>query len=375
MHAGADPNTGRTRVSTPVLRNHAHRWDTAGQQLRSEADLAAGLAVDGVAAGPFAGFAPSYDGLVDQFRARLHQGAEATAQIADTLIRRGQRVRLARHRAPPDAAPAGRGLRDGDRYHCRGRPDPRVRRLVRNGTAEAEANTAFALRQGWVPAELADAIRAAFGDYAGTVRWLLARVDGLAAGAPRVDLLDDVAGRWSPIGDRLAATGEGLGGLLPAVAESWEGRGGTGYADVIGPQAAAAAQAGEVAGGAARATAVLAGAGRTMYLALGRRARRVRRRGERPAPWHGVGADRPGCAGGGRDRRRCPGRLRRTVRGGARPAGLGRGCGGQRADRLAHRSAWSSPAVTGRYRALGRSAEVCREFGQPAPTRGEHRSY
>ncbi len=86
MHAGADPNTGRTRVSTPVLRNHANRWDTAGQQLSSEADLVAGLSVDGVAAGPFAGFAPSYDGLVDQFRARLHQGAQAAAQIADTLI-------------------------------------------------------------------------------------------------------------------------------------------------------------------------------------------------------------------------------------------------------------------------------------------------
>ena len=66
----------------------------------------------------------------------------------------------------------------------------------------------------------------------------------------------------------LIVVGDELTGLLPGLAESWEGRGGAGYADVIGPQVEAVALAGQVAGGAARATVVLAGAGRTLYLAL-----------------------------------------------------------------------------------------------------------
>ena len=140
--------------------------------------------------------------------------------------------------------------------------------LIRRGTAEAQGNTAFAAGQAWVPVEFGDAIRTAFADYAATVRWLLTRVDELVAGAPVVDVLDAAADQWSPMGTRLAAAGDELAGLVTGLAESWEGRGGAGYADVIGPQVEAVALAGQVAGGAARATVVLAGAGRTLYLAL-----------------------------------------------------------------------------------------------------------
>ena len=86
MDTGRRTTSGRIRVSTPVLRSHAGRWDGASHLLQGQADLVSGLSVDAATAGPFAAFAPGYDGLIQQLRDRLVEGAGAAAQIADTLV-------------------------------------------------------------------------------------------------------------------------------------------------------------------------------------------------------------------------------------------------------------------------------------------------
>lgn len=140
---------------------------------------------------------------------------------------------------------------------------------VRDRNRTAQLALSGALEETYVPDSFARAVRLAFTDYSGSVDWALERIASLLVGAEALDAMDDAATGWVPISQAVAGAGEELSGLRPAISTSWEGRGGIGYQEAVGPQIAACDHLGHVAADTARTLRTLSGAGRTFYLSAG----------------------------------------------------------------------------------------------------------